>query len=141
MELYLPILIVVVSNTIYQICAKSISEGVNTFASLSVTYAVGAAASVALYFLTSKNADLIQEYRQLNWSSFVLGLCIVGLEAGFILMYKIGWSVSTGQTVASAFLAVVLIAVGRLLYNEAVTMQKVIGVAVCLAGLYLINKS
>lgn len=140
MELYLPILIVVISNTVYQICAKSTSAGINTFASLSVTYAVGAAACVALYFLTQKDANLISEYRQLNWSSFVLGLVIVGLEAGFILMYKIGWSVSTGQLVSSAFLAVVLIFVGRLLYNEAITAQKIIGVAVCLAGLYLINK-
>lgn len=141
MERYLPILIIVVSNTIYQICAKSIPAGINTFASLSVTYAVGAAASAVLYFATQKNADLIAEYYQLNWSGFLLGVVVVGLEAGFILLYKAGWNVSTGQIVTSAFLAVVLLFVGRLLYQETITVQKVIGVVVCLAGLYLINRS
>lgn len=140
MKMYIPVIIVVLSNTIYQICAKSTPAGINTFASLSVTYAVGAVTSVVLYFLTQKDANLISEYHQLNWSCFVLGIVIVGLEAGFILMYKMGWSVSTAQIVSSAFLAVVLIVVGRLLYNEAVTAQKIIGIIICLAGLYLINK-
>lgn len=140
MNAYIPLLIVVTANTFYQICAKATPAGINTFASLSVTYAVGAAASIALYFLTQKNADLLAEYRQVNWSSFALGLCIIGLEAGFILLYKAGWPVSTAQIVQSAFLAVVLLVVGRVLYHEAVTPQKLVGVAVCLAGLYLLNK-
>ena len=140
MNLYIPVLIVVAANTLYQICAKSTPTGVNTFASLSVTYAVGAAASLALYFLTQQNHDLLAEYRQLNWSSVVLGLVIVGLEAGFILMYKAGWSISTAQIVQSAFLAVVLLVVGRVLYQEPITAQKVAGVFICLVGLGLLNK-
>lgn len=140
MNMYLPIFIVVLANTVYQICAKSTPAGINTFASLSVTYAVAAAASLVLYFATQKNADLLAEYRQLNWSSFVLGLVVIGLEAGFILIYKVGWGVSTAQIVQSAFLAVVLVIVGKLLYNEPITAQKVAGVAVCMAGLWLLNK-
>lgn len=93
-----------------------------------------------LYFATQKNPNLLAEYHHLNWSSFVLGVSIVGLETGFILMYKAGWEVSTGQLVASALLAIVLIFVGYFLYKEAMTAQKIIGVVVCMAGLYLINK-
>lgn len=140
MHMYIPIFIVVASNTLYQICAKSTPSAINTFASLSVTYGVGAVASLALYFLTQKNPNLLAEYQHLSWSSFALGIAIVGLEAGFILMYKVGWSVSTGQIVQSAFLALVLLVVGRLFYNEAITAQKLAGVLVCLAGLYLLNR-
>lgn len=140
MNMYVPIFIVVLANTVYQICAKSTPAGINTFASLSVTYAVAAAASIVLYFATQKDANLLAEYRQLNWSSFALGLVVVGLEAGFILIYKVGWTVSTAQIVQSAFLAVVLVVVGRLLYSEPITAQKVAGVAVCMVGLWLLNK-
>ncbi len=140
MNLYVPVFIVVLSNTVYQICAKSTPPNINTFASLSVTYTVGAAASVILYFITQRDANLLAEYRQLNWSSFVLGLSVVALEAGFILMYKVGWSVSTGQIVQSAFLAVVLILVGYFFYKEPITVQKAMGTLICLAGLYLINR-
>jgi len=140
MDLYIPVLIVVVSNTFYHICAKSSPSNINTFASLSVTYAVGAATALALYFLTQKNANLLAEYRQLNWASFVLGVAIVGLEAGFLLMYKAGWNVSTGQIVASALLEIVLVFVGLLMYGESITLQKLLGVAVCVGGLYLMSR-
>ena len=40
-----PIALVVISNTLYQICAKSVPEGMNPLASLTVTYLIGAAVS------------------------------------------------------------------------------------------------
>lgn len=140
MNMYIPVMIVVAANTIYQICAKGVPDSINTFAALSVTYIVAALSAVVLYFITQKNPDLLAEYHHLNWSSFLLGVSIVGLETGFILMYKAGWEVSTAQIVASAFLAVVLIFVGYFLYKEAITARRIIGIAVCLAGLYLINQ-
>ena len=45
-----PIALVVLSNVVYQICAKSVPEGMNPFASMTVTYLVGAVASAVLYF-------------------------------------------------------------------------------------------
>ena len=69
----------------------------------------------------------------------MLGIVIVGLEAGWIFAYKAGWQVSVGFIVQSAFLAVTLLVVGFFLYHEALTWNKLIGVAVCLAGLIIIN--
>ncbi len=134
-----PLMLVVLSNVLYQICAKSVPETMDPFASLTVTYAVGAAVSLILYFALNQNADLLQEYRRLNWSSIVLGIVIVGLEVGFIYAYKAGWPVSTAQIVQAAVLAVILIFVGRGLYGEVITVKKIIGALVCLAGLVLIN--
>ena len=45
-----PIALVVLSNVVYQICAKSVPEEMNPFASLTVTYLVGAVVSAILYF-------------------------------------------------------------------------------------------
>ncbi len=140
MNMYFPIIIVVLSNTVYHICAKSTPDNVNTFASLSVTYAEGALVSILIYLTANGFSNAGNDYRQLNWTSVVLGTAIVGLEAGFLLMYKAGWNISTGQLVSSAVLAVVLIFVGYLLYKETITVQKLAGIAICLFGLYLINK-
>ena len=134
-----PIALVVLSNVVYQICAKSVPEGMNPFASLAVTYLVGAAASIALYFILSKNANIFKEFGKLNWAPFVLGLVIVGLEVGFIYAYKAGWSVSTASLVQGCALAVVLLFVGFWAYKEALTWNKLVGAGVCLAGLFLIN--
>lgn len=134
-----PIALIILSNTVYQICAKSVPSGLNPFASLTVTYLVAAVVSAALYFLPGQGKNLLEEYGKLNWAPFVLGIVIIGLEAGWIYAYKAGWQVSTGFIVQSAFLAVLLLFVGYFLYHEALTWTKLAGVAVCLAGLVLIN--
>ena len=134
-----PIALVVLSNTLYQICAKSVPEGMNPLASLTVTYLVGAAVSCALYFILNRNANLLREIRLTNWAPIVLGVVIVGLEVGFIYAFRAGWQISMAQIVSSAVLAVILIFVGYLLYHEAITWNKIVGIIVCLAGLALIN--
>lgn len=80
------------------------------------------------------------ELKNINWSAFALGLAIVGLEAGSIYMYKVGWNINTGYMVKSIILACALIAVGYFVYKEAFTLNKAAGIAACLLGLYLINK-
>lgn len=135
-----PIALVVLSNVVYQICAKSVPAAMNPLASLTVTYFIGAVASGTLYFLLNKNGNLLQEYSHLNWAPMVLGLAIVGLEVGFIYAYKAGWPVSAASIVQSAFLAVALIFVGFLLYREAITWNKVVGILICLVGLGFINR-
>ena len=134
-----PIALVVLSNVFYQICAKSVPKGMNPMAALTVTYIVGAAASGVLYFCMNRDGSLIREYGKLNWAPVVLGLVIVGLEVGWIYAYKAGWHVSTGFIVQSAFLSVVLVFVGYLIYHEALTWNKLVGVCVCLVGLIFIN--
>ena len=86
-----PLALVVLSNVFYQICAKSVPEGMHPLASLTVTYLVGGALSLILYYALGKDANILREYRQVNWAPFVLGLAIVGLEVGYIYAYKAGW--------------------------------------------------
>lgn len=133
-----PIALVVLSNTVYQVCAKSVPGDMNPFASLTVTYLVGALASVALFFVPG-GGNLFKEYTKLNFAPPLLGLVIVGLEVGFIYAYKAGWQISTASIVQSAFLAVALISVGRLFYGEPLTWNKIIGILLCLLGLGFIN--
>ncbi len=140
MSMIWPIALVVVSNIIYQICAKSIPKEMDVMASMTITYFVGAVCSAIMFFLLNENGNLLQEYKKVNFAPFFLGICVVGLEVGLIYAYKNGWSVSTASIVQSSFLALALIFVGAILYHEAVTANKLIGVAICLVGLYFINR-
>lgn len=135
-----PIALVVVSNIVYQICAKSVPKDMDAMASMTITYLVGAACSAIMFYLMNKNGSLLQEYSKMNIAPVLLGVSVVGLEVGFLYAYKIGWQVSTASIVQSAFLALALLLVGALLYHEAITVNKVIGVVICLIGLYFINK-
>ena len=134
-----PVALVVISNTLYQVCAKSVPEGMNPLASLTVTYLIGAVVSCALYYVLNRDANLVRELRLTNWAPIVLGVVIVGLEVGFIYAFRAGWQVGTTQIITSAVVAVLLIFVGYLLYHEAITWNKITGIIICLAGLVLIN--
>ena len=140
MSLYWPIVLAVCADIVYQISAKSTPETLNPFASLTITYLIGAAISLVIFYITSAGGNFIAELKQINWTAFALGLAIVGLEAGSIYMYKVGWNMNTGYLVKSIILALALIVVGYILYQEQVSGTKIAGIAVCLLGLFLINK-
>ncbi len=134
-----PIALVVFSNTVYQICAKSAPKGMHPLASLTVTYLVTAAVTAVLFLLLSRGGSLAREYTHLNWAPFALGVVIVGLEVGFLYAYRAGWPVSIASVVQSSFLALALIFVGALFYREAITWNKLFGIVICLAGLAVLN--
>ena len=137
-----PIGLVIISNVLYQVCAKEVPAEMNAFASLTVTYVVAAVSSLIFFFLlggSSGGTGLIGEYSKINWAPVVLGIVIVGLEAGWIFAYKAGWGVSTGFIVQSAVLSILLLALGYFAYHEALTWNKLAGVAFCLVGLVFIN--
>ena len=135
-----PVLVVIGSNCLYNICAKSTPEGINTFAGLLITYSTAALATLVILMVSLKPANIIPELGKTNWTSFALGLAIVGLEFGFINIYRAGWKISTGALVANLGLAVALIFVGALLYKEVITARQLVGIAVCALGLFLISQ-
>jgi len=55
-------------------------------------------------------------------------------------MYKVGWAVNTGYIVHSSLIAVGLLIAGYVLFREPITVNKVIGIVICMIGLYFINK-
>jgi drug/metabolite transporter (DMT)-like permease len=135
-----PILIVVAANTIYNISAKSTPANINSFASLSVTYLIAFIYSIFLFFVTSEKKNLLLELSKANWSACALGVAIVGLEFGFLCVYRAGWKMSMANLFASITVACVLLIVGFLLYKETLSIRQILGVGVCVLGLILLAK-
>lgn len=133
-----PILIVVGANTFYNISAKSTPEEINAFASLAVTYLVAMLCSVGMFFVTGEQKNLALELTKANWATYILGIAIVGLEYGFICIYRAGWKIGVASLFASIALSCVLLLVGIFLYKEALSLRQYIGIGVCVAGLILI---
>ena len=137
-----PIALVVASNILYHICAKQSPSDMNAFALLTVTYGVAFISCFILYFIlrrVSGSESLASEYRKANWAPFVLGVVIIGLEVGWIMAYKAGWQVSMGYIVVTSVVSTILLLVGYFLYKEQIDRNKVIGIALCLVGLVIIN--
>ena len=135
-----PIALAVFSDVVYQIASKSTPSDVNVFASLTLTYLIGAAVSLLAFFFSCGGETLFSALKNADWTALLLGLAIVGLEGGSIFMYKAGWAVNSGYVVKAIIIAVALVFVGGLLYREPVTPSKIAGIALCMAGLYFINR-
>jgi len=94
----------------------------------------------AAFFVTTKGGNILEEFSHTNWATIVLGIVITGLEVGFIFAYKAGWKVNTLSVTTNAILAIVLIFVGLIGYHEPISWSKVLGVTICLVGLYFMNR-
>ncbi|MEE1128574.1 MAG: EamA family transporter [Methanobrevibacter sp.] len=132
-------MIVILANTFYNICMKSMPGDVNPFGALMVTYFVAALISAIIFIFMVGSSNVLVELSKINWTSIILAIAIVGLEVGYVFVYRAGWAVSTASVVANIGLACVLLVVGFLLYRENVSIKQIIGIFVCMFGLILIN--
>ena len=138
-EMIWPILLVILSNTVYNICTKSTPGNVNAFGTLMITYAVATILTAVIFVFLVKPENVLTELSRVNWTSVVLGMAIVGLVLAYIFAYRAGWKVSSASLVANIGLAIVLIFVGVILYGENISLKQVMGILVCCVGLFLIN--
>lgn len=135
-----PILLVIAANTVYHLCAKSMPAGIHPFASLIITYSIAAMSSLLLFFVTSEQKSLVPELQKANWMPYLFGIAIVGLELGYLYVYKVGWKISTGSLVANISVACVLLVLGALLYKESISAKQLLGVLLCLTGIFFVTK-
>ena len=93
---------------------------------------------VLLFFIPLKTG-VIEGLKQLNWASVGLAFALVGLEVGFILVYRAGWNISIAAIVVNAAVTVLLVPVGIMLFSEKLSAMKYAGIVVCIAGLVMVN--
>ncbi|MDD2484400.1 MAG: EamA family transporter [Eubacteriales bacterium] len=137
---YFPVILVVMTNAVYHICAKGIPKQLNPMISIMVTYLIGASFAAAIFFLTDPTKDAAAQIRLVNWAPILLGFVLVGLELGFIMLYRVGWDISIGSLVCNIALAVLMIVIGYFFYKEHLSLNQFIGITLCIVGLIFVNK-
>lgn len=135
-----PIMLLVVAHAGYQISAKSVTEAMDPFAAIFFNYVFAMVISFVLWMVMGQDKSLPAQIGKMNWAPLTMALCITAVEVSSVFMYKVGWNISVGSTVANILTAVVLVFVGVLLYKEIITAQKVIGIGLCIVGLIVMNK-
>ena len=136
---FAPMALGVFGNICYNVFARSIPDEADTFASLTITYITGMILAFALFFITTGGGDILAEFAKANWASYGLGVCIVGCDVAIILLYRAGWDISVGTLVGNISVSLALVVVGVLFWAEALSVVKMIGIAICLVGLYVVN--
>ena len=134
----LPLISVIACNVAYHLLSRRIPSDSNPFAGLIITYAVACAISTVLFYFTCKT-DIPKEFSKINICSILMGIAVVGIEGGFLMMYRGGWEVSKGSLVANISLAVVLAFIGIIFLKEGISARKIVGIVLCVCGVIFVN--
>jgi len=137
---YISISIAILANVFYHICQKAISNQINPFVSLIVTYLAAIAISLCALPLYPQPISLSDCFKASIWPSVALGVAVVGLEIGFLLAYRAGWDISIAGVFSNVAVAVVLVPLGVLLYKEHLSFVNLLGVGFCIIGLVLLRR-
>jgi drug/metabolite transporter (DMT)-like permease len=138
---YISILIVIISNIIYHISQKSISKTLNPMISMIVTYSTALIITfIILLIFPVEKSSISTEIKSINWASVLLGMAVVGLETGFLLMYRSGWNISFAAIFSNVIVTLLLIPVGMYFFKDKITLTNTLGVILSIVGIFLINK-
>jgi len=124
----------------YHLVLKVTPANVNPILSLAATYLVVAVALSTVYLLTPTATPAREAVKLLNWTVIALSAAIIFLDVGFLMLYRSGFDVSLGQLVTQSAAALLLLGLGVVLFRERLNLANLAGIALCVVGLWLINR-
>lgn len=136
---YFSITLAICSSALYHFSARSTPANVNFPISLAVTYAVALGITcLTILFFPAQNG-LVFELKKLNWASFLLAIAIVGIEFGFLLIYRSGWHLGIAAVLTNVIASLILLPVAIFFFRDKISLVNILGILVCLVGLVMLN--
>jgi drug/metabolite transporter (DMT)-like permease len=129
----------VAGGLLYHLVQKVVPAGANPFTVLFHAYLAATLLSLAVVAWIDPK-ELRAAFARPSAVSVLLGVAVFGIEAGFLLAYRSGWPVGWAALVQSLLLTLVLLPIGYLVFREDVSLVRLAGVALCLAGMALLIK-
>ncbi len=136
---YFSITLTICSSALYHFVAKSTPSNVNFTVSLLVTYAVAFAVTLLTFYFFPVPNGVIAELKQLNWASIGLAVAIVGIEFGFLLVYRAGWHLGIAAVLTNVVASLILLPVAIFFFKDKISWVNIAGIVVCFAGLIMLN--
>lgn len=130
----------IASTVAYHVVLKLTPAGANPLLSLMVTYGAVTVLFGAVLALGPGEFGWRDEVRHVNWTALALAVAIIGLDLGFILLYRSGFAVSLGALITQTAAAMLLVGIGVLVFRDRLSLANGIGIVLCLAGLWLVNR-
>lgn len=135
---YFSITLAIASSALYHFVAKSTPANVNFTVSLLVTYGVAFVATLFTFFFFP-TSSIVAELKQLNWASVGLAVAVMGIEFGYLLMYRAGWNLGIAAVLVTVLASLILVPVAIFVFKDRLSWVNIAGILVCLAGLMMLN--
>lgn len=136
---YFSIGVTILSSVLYHFSQKSTPANVNPAVAILITYVVAFFLTLILVFFIPTRIGFLAEVRQLNWASYLLAISIVGLEVGYLLVYRAGWNVGIAAVLVNVAASLLLVPVALWVFKQQLSWINLVGILVCLVGLVMLN--
>jgi len=130
--------IAIASVVTYQLCMKVVPQDLNPISALVTIFST----ALVCTLIAAKFAPVDPpswSFAEFSWTPVFVGVAIVGIELGYLLMYRSGWHLAAAPLVVMGAAAVVLTPIGFLVFRQPWSSKYVLGLALCLFGLYLLT--
>ncbi len=130
-------IIVIVSNVFYSLFQNLIPSNVNPAIALSCIYLGGLVFAIPLYI---KNKDKYKKANKGLWKrAIIFALINIGLDLGFMLAFKSGWSIGYFNIVTNISILILILLIGIIFKKEKISLINFIGIIIGLLGLSILN--
>lgn len=139
-QLLLPLGIAAIGAVVYHVGQKSLPAAANPILLLMAVYAVAflLALSALPFFKTPSPGPLMVQV--LNWPVVLVALGVLGIELGFLLLYRQGGSLQWSGVAVNGLAAVLLLPIAIFLFNEHFSPGRALGVLLTLSGMVLMTR-
>jgi drug/metabolite transporter (DMT)-like permease len=132
--------IAAMGNITYHLGQKTISPTANPMILLMAVYGVAFLLCAAAAPFFRDTSGLAWSAQILSWPVLVLGAGVVLIEIGFLLAYRSGDILQWSGVAVNGASAVLLIPIALVVFREAFSLERVIGILLTLAGLALVTR-
>ena len=136
---YFSITLAIASSALYHFSQKGTPANVNPAVAIMVTYFVAFFLTSSLLFFLPPQNGILAEIRRLNWASYLLAFGVVGLEVGFLLVYRAGWNLGLAAVLVNVVASLILVPVAIFVFKDKLSWINIVGILVCLVGLVMLN--
>jgi drug/metabolite transporter (DMT)-like permease len=114
------------------------SAGANPFIVIAIAYFIGIIACALLAPGAGKPIGLADMALLRHWPIWVLAGSVVGIEVGYLLAYRAGWSLATTTGITYTATMVLLAIIGAACFSEDISPRRAAGVVLAIGGVWLL---
>jgi drug/metabolite transporter (DMT)-like permease len=134
-----PMATIVASFMLYHLAIKALRPDLHPLAFLVGVYMVALLLTVGLWITFPALGPTGVRAGDMVWV-VMLGVALVGIEFGFLMAYRNGWTVSVAPTFSNVTLALIMAPIGMIFLKERLGWQGFAGLGFCVLGLILMAR-
>ncbi|MFK7831182.1 MAG: hypothetical protein AB8B57_15525 [Congregibacter sp.] len=129
--------IVISAIVLYQVGMKLVPHSINPFGALIIFYVTALVCTLVVARFVPAEGPLFA-LSHFSWSAALVGVAIVGIELGYLLMYRSGWNLGAAPIVGMGTATLLLVPISVLVFKQPWSLRYVFGIVFCIYGLFLL---